>query len=115
MKSEVSFLPADARFARRTRGPPHELACWRRAPSATVSRGELGAPVAHLATSSPLPSSDPQSARGERVAVAARHLLWVVEGVPVVMEVPVRGQEPGLEIGQAVCRRLAQHSGWVLE
>jgi len=41
--------------------------------------------------------------------------LWVVEGVSVVVELPVRGQEPGLEIGQAVCCCFAQHAGWVLE
>ncbi len=41
--------------------------------------------------------------------------LWLVDRVPVVAEVPVRCQEPGLEIGQAVCRCLAQHPGWILK
>ena len=42
-------------------------------------------------------------------------VLWVVEGVAVVVEVPVCSQQPGLEIGQAVCRCFAQHPGWILE
>jgi hypothetical protein len=101
-------------FAHRTRGHP-DLARWRCAASRAFLGGHWARSSRILRLAGPAPGSDPQSAIGERVAAATRHLLWVVEGVPVVVEVPVGGQEPGLEVGKAVCRRLAQHPGWVLE
>ena len=52
---------------------------------------------------------------GDRARSVWARGLGVVEGVAVVVEVPVCSQEPGLEIGQAVCRCFAQHAGWILE
>ena len=42
-------------------------------------------------------------------------LLWVVEGVSVLVEVLVCCKEPGLEIRQAARGCLAQGPGWILE
>jgi hypothetical protein len=42
-------------------------------------------------------------------------MLWVVDGVSMLVEVLVCCKEPGLEIRQAARRCLAQRPGWILE
>ena len=81
-------------------------------------RGRRSARVPPSLNESPQMSPKPGQSgphAGDRARSVSGRGLWVVEGVPVVMEVSVRSQEPGLEIGQAVCGCFAQHAGWILE